>query len=599
MRYLLIVLLFPLFSEAKYSLSNSAVTCEHFWIKNEQLIASGKTVGIDVGESGYGPEGLYQCSMKLPKEDLLKDKYLFIGEVADASFLEVTQINGKKQKGIVETHGLQPHFDFETRKKNARFTFLVPFIVPISNIYKGEGEYRFSIRYMDLLPGQVGLKTGPVLILSFYEILKRIGTSKISFHVFQIIFLISLLFLTLLLRQENSRLRRLTGLIISFSALSLLQFTGFIRYFIEPTLALALNYDFQILSFYTSFLWFSLVLRGKVNFLRRLIFPITILLGTELLFSTLFSKVIFRNYHLMFSPFFILVGVGVNVLISVRLMNKSIYFFDSTDKKSSFRGFLLLLATIVFSFDIVNWLFLFSRFSYFSHYFIFSFLSLLAVYSNLIARKDENSKLVLQVSHDIRSPLAALSTILKSIQGIPTEEKELAEKSVHRIQGIAEQLLEANRAKTNKKKQVKVLIEEVIEEKKKLTSNCNFIVDAEIKQEFDKAFAVNFQRLLSNLLQNSIESLAHEGTIIVTCKKVGGNFEVAIQDNGIGIPPDVLGAIRDRKTVTFGKKKGNGIGLEFVREQIDSWGGTFEITSELGKGTCVRFTFFSEIRSIY
>ncbi|MBA3494685.1 MAG: hypothetical protein H0T87_11395, partial [Gammaproteobacteria bacterium] len=58
-----------------------------------------------------------------------------------------------------------------------------------------------------------------------------------------------------------------------------------------------------------------------------------------------------------------------------------------------------------------------------------------------------------------------------------------------------------------------------------------------------------------------------------------------VKDSGAGIPPDVLAHIFDPFFTT--KPKGTGLGLITSQAIVDAHGGTIDIQSEPGRGTCV------------
>ncbi len=114
-------------------------------------------------------------------------------------------------------------------------------------------------------------------------------------------------------------------------------------------------------------------------------------------------------------------------------------------------------------------------------------------------------------------------------------------------------------------------------------------VDANVTVEVDR---VLLAQALSNLLQNAVESYpaAGEGPIFVRVRaetrKVGTLVAIAIEDRGGGIDPAVLPQIGD--PFTSSKGTGRGLGVLNVRRVVELLhGGTLEIQSELGVGTCM------------
>ena len=66
-------------------------------------------------------------------------------------------------------------------------------------------------------------------------------------------------------------------------------------------------------------------------------------------------------------------------------------------------------------------------------------------------------------------------------------------------------------------------------------------------------------------------------------------FRVVIEDNGPGIPEDLLESVFEPYHTT--KERGTGLGLAIVRHNTELYGGTVEIESELGKYTRFNLLF--------
>jgi len=103
----------------------------------------------------------------------------------------------------------------------------------------------------------------------------------------------------------------------------------------------------------------------------------------------------------------------------------------------------------------------------------------------------------------------------------------------------------------------------------------------------------DFQRALSNLINNSVDALPEpkQGTVEVKLDADPDCVKITLKDNGKGIPADVLEKIRQKIEVTSGKEDGHGIGLGQVQEMLAASGGKMAIDSTEGKGTEITLTF--------
>lgn len=96
------------------------------------------------------------------------------------------------------------------------------------------------------------------------------------------------------------------------------------------------------------------------------------------------------------------------------------------------------------------------------------------------------------------------------------------------------------------------------------------------------------ERVILNLLANSIKFTKPGGNISVNMYDKGENIIISIKDTGIGIPKKKLDIIFDRfrqvdRSLTR-KQEGSGIGLSIVKSLVELHGGTISVLSEYGKG---------------
>ncbi len=97
------------------------------------------------------------------------------------------------------------------------------------------------------------------------------------------------------------------------------------------------------------------------------------------------------------------------------------------------------------------------------------------------------------------------------------------------------------------------------------------------------------ERIILNLLSNSIKFTKPDGKIMVSLKKEQDMAILAVKDTGIGIPPDKVGIIFDRfsqlNESLIRKNEGSGIGLSLVKSLVELHGGKIEVNSHYGVGT--------------
>jgi len=106
------------------------------------------------------------------------------------------------------------------------------------------------------------------------------------------------------------------------------------------------------------------------------------------------------------------------------------------------------------------------------------------------------------------------------------------------------------------------------------------------------------QQAMMNLLRNALEACEKGGWVAVGTSPagvVGEGVCVTIEDNGSGIPPEVLPKLFVPFTTT--KAKGTGLGLSLAKKFVEAHGGTVSIES-LGKGTRARIVLPSEPQAV-
>jgi two-component system heavy metal sensor histidine kinase CusS len=109
-----------------------------------------------------------------------------------------------------------------------------------------------------------------------------------------------------------------------------------------------------------------------------------------------------------------------------------------------------------------------------------------------------------------------------------------------------------------------------------------------LNAELDRSLLL---RALSNLVSNAIAHTPPGGTVSLTDTNEDAAIRIEVSDTGVGIPADALPKVFDRFfRVDPSRSKnsgGTGLGLAIVQRIMTLHGGKAEITSELGRGTCL------------
>jgi signal transduction histidine kinase len=98
------------------------------------------------------------------------------------------------------------------------------------------------------------------------------------------------------------------------------------------------------------------------------------------------------------------------------------------------------------------------------------------------------------------------------------------------------------------------------------------------------------RQIMFNLLSNAFKYTPRGGTITLTAAIVGEDVQIAVADNGPGLPPDVKASVFERFSAKSrsGTRAGAGLGLALVNRFLELHDGWVEIESRDGGGTLVR-----------
>lgn len=220
---------------------------------------------------------------------------------------------------------------------------------------------------------------------------------------------------------------------------------------------------------------------------------------------------------------------------------------------------------------------------------------------NEILKKTEILKISTQVAHDIRSPLAAINVAISDVSFIPENKRVMIRNASQRINEIANNLLlqaKSNIPELNQNNDdikvyselVFVVLENIITEKRYEYNKEKINIQLNVSESaYDSFSDINlgiFKRILSNLINNCIDAIDSNGSVIVGLISTNKFVEISIQDNGCGIPQEFLATVME-PGVSFNKKNGAGLGLAHAKQHIDQVKGEITLHSTLNVGTNV------------
>lgn len=210
--------------------------------------------------------------------------------------------------------------------------------------------------------------------------------------------------------------------------------------------------------------------------------------------------------------------------------------------------------------------------------------------SKIVERDKELQVMLRGIAHEVRNPLGGIELF----SGILSEEvkTDKAKSAVQKIQrevlnlkNLVDEFL--NFAKKPSIQVTTVDFPEFIDEiqmyfsEQLKNTKTNLKIDSTLEKF--RADHYNLERVFLNLINNSIQAMNSDGTIIISASKQNNQAKVVIEDTGHGIPAENIGKIFDPFYTT--REFGNGLGLSFVQKIIQAHGGTIKAESELNKGT--------------
>jgi len=212
---------------------------------------------------------------------------------------------------------------------------------------------------------------------------------------------------------------------------------------------------------------------------------------------------------------------------------------------------------------------------------------------------------ITMVSHQLRSPLAAIQQFFEVILGgmvgeVQEKQKEMITRSRDRVDGLLKLIdgwLDVARLNGGqivdklKPLSLKKVIKKLIEDMQPLAQKNDVSLEFGPSSENDlvQGDEETLEQVFSNLITNAIRYNKSKGRVVITIKENKDFISAEVQDTGIGIAKEHLPFIFDQfyrvKRGEDQKIKGTGLGLSIANKIVDAHGGSIKASSELGKGS--------------
>lgn len=211
---------------------------------------------------------------------------------------------------------------------------------------------------------------------------------------------------------------------------------------------------------------------------------------------------------------------------------------------------------------------------------------------------------IANVSHELRSPLTSMRGFIQGILDgtVPAAEQEkylrLAFDETRRLSRLVNDLLDLAALEAG---DVRFSLDDVdpvellrraaakmepqaVEKKLGLTVDVPTPHPGPVRADPDR-----LEQVIINLLDNAIRFTPKGGSIILSVRQQERTMELAVRDNGPGIPPDDLDRIWERfykvDRARTRSRGGTGLGLAIARELVERQGGSIRVESLVGEGT--------------
>jgi signal transduction histidine kinase len=218
------------------------------------------------------------------------------------------------------------------------------------------------------------------------------------------------------------------------------------------------------------------------------------------------------------------------------------------------------------------------------------------------ARLFQQSDLIAEFVHELRTPLASLSTATYLLlrPEMSREQSDQIVNNIHnetlRLNSLASSFLDLARLESGRVqfRKTRFSAADLIYEcrdvmmSKAQEMNIQIRVDVPSDMPLMEADRDKIKQILLNLTSNAIKYNRPNGSVIMTGSFTDKDLTITIQDTGLGIPEDSIPHLFEkffRVREHEGKASGTGLGLSICKQIVQGHNGRIEVKSKMGVGT--------------
>ena len=221
--------------------------------------------------------------------------------------------------------------------------------------------------------------------------------------------------------------------------------------------------------------------------------------------------------------------------------------------------------------------------------------------ARLEADEAQRRRLLADVSHELRNPLAIVQGNLEAlVDGVyPADEAHLAPilDETRVLARLIEDLRTLSLAEAGtlalhrEPTDLRVLISDVTESFRVRAEGvgANLAVDVPAGLPILEIDPLRIREVISNLVDNALRYVTTGGSVRVSARSTDAAVEIAVADDGPGIPAALLPTIFERFAKSA-ESRGSGLGLAIARAIVEAHGGTITAESAESAGTTIRLT---------